>query len=88
MRILKRTASRVFYWFGAYYSDSLLLQACLMIVMQLTLLKVALDNRPPIGAKHGLEHAPFSQYAAPGTVQSLLSGRRPYDFWQWTNARP
>jgi hypothetical protein len=59
-----------------------------MIVMQLMLLKVALDNRPPIGAKHGLEHAPFSQYAATGTVQSLLSGRRPYDFWQWTKARP
>jgi hypothetical protein len=81
-------AYRIFYWFGAYYSSSLLLQACLMIVMQLMLLKVALDNRPPIGAKYGLEHAPFSQYAAPRTLQSLLSGQRPYDFWQWTNARP
>jgi hypothetical protein len=81
-------ARRVFYWFGAHYSNSLLIQACLMTVIQIILLKVALDNRPPIGAKHGLEHAPFSEYSTDGTLQSLLSGRRPYDFWQWTNARP
>lgn len=59
-----------------------------MIVMQVILLKVALDNRPPIGAKNGLEHMPFSNHAAPGTLQSLISGRRPYDFWQWTSSRP
>jgi solute carrier family 66, member 2 len=59
-----------------------------MIAVQLILLKVALDNRPPIGAKHGLEHAPFSEYSTDGTLQLLLSGRRPYDFWQWANSRP
>ena len=64
------------------------MQACIMIVVQIILLKVALDNRPPIGARHGLEHAPFSDYSADGTLQSLFSGRRPCDFWQWTNARP
>jgi len=79
---------KVFYWFGAFYSNSLLLQACLMIVVQAILLKVALDNRPPIGAKNGLEHMPFSNHAGDGTLQTLLSGRRPYDFWRWTNARP
>jgi solute carrier family 66, member 2 len=78
----------VFYWFGAYYSSSLLVQACLMIVVQVILLKVALDNRPPIGAKHGLEHLPFSDHSADGTLQALLSGRRPYDFWKWANPRP
>ena len=77
---------RIFYWFGAYYSNSLLIQACLMVVVQLILLKVALDNRPPIGAKH--EYVPFSEYSAGGTLQSLISGRRPYDFWQWPNGRP
>jgi solute carrier family 66, member 2 len=86
--ILAYTSYRVFYWFGAYYDKALLVQAALMIVVQLVLLKVALDNRPPVGAKHGLEHAPFSGYSMEGTLQDLLSGKRPFNFWRWPNARP
>jgi hypothetical protein len=79
---------RVFYWFGAYYSTSLLAQAVLMIIVQSILLKVALDHRAPAGAKGAVEHAPFSDYSTGGTLHAILSGRRPYDFWRWSSARP
>jgi len=75
---------KVFYWFGAYYSTSLLLQAILMIFVQLILLKVALDNRPPRGVKDGLEHTPFSGYYGEDEVWFV----RPYNFWQWRDSRP
>jgi hypothetical protein len=73
--------SRVFYWFGEYYSKALLAQAIVMILVQMALLKVALDNRPAVGAKHGIEHTPFS-----GGSQGGFD--RPYDFWQWKNTKP
>ncbi|KAJ5906690.1 uncharacterized protein N7473_003606 [Penicillium subrubescens] len=72
---------KVFYWFGEYYSKALLAQAVVMILVQMALLKVALDNRPAIGAKNGIEHTPFS-----GGSQGGFS--RPYDFWQWKNTKP
>ncbi|KAJ5689317.1 hypothetical protein N7462_003709 [Penicillium macrosclerotiorum] len=71
---------KVFYWFGEYYSKALLAQAVVMILVQMALLKVALDNRPAIGAKNSIEHAPFS-----GADDGF---KRPYDFWQWKNTRP
>lgn len=37
---------RCFYWLGAEFETSLLIQSIIMIVVQLCLLKVALDNRP------------------------------------------
>ena len=77
---------RVFYWFGAYYSPSLLTQACLMIAVQLVLLKVALDNRPQPGLKDGLEHAPFSAYNDSASQGPLAT--RPYNFWQWRSPKP
>ncbi|KAL1848410.1 PQ-loop repeat-containing protein 1 [Paecilomyces lecythidis] len=70
---------KVFYWFGAYYSYSLLIQAIIMIFVQLLLLKVALDNRPAPGIKGGIEHAPFSEHEDSG---------RPYNFWKWRNTKP
>ncbi|KAJ5191544.1 uncharacterized protein N7498_010529 [Penicillium cinerascens] len=72
---------KVFYWFGEYYSGALLAQALVMIVVQIGLLKVALDNRPASGAKNGIEHAPFS-----GGSDGEFA--RPYDFWQWRNTKP
>ena len=79
---------RIFYWFGARYSLSLLAQALLMIVVQSILLKVSLDNRPPPGARGGLQHAPFSAHNEEGLLQQLLAGKRPYQFWQWPSKRP
>ncbi|EAW24286.1 PQ-loop repeat-containing protein [Aspergillus fischeri NRRL 181] len=72
---------RVFYWFGHYYSLSLLVQAVIMIGVQIVLLKVALDNRPSPGAKNSVEHVPFSNLDEKGFA-------RPYEFWQWKSAKP
>lgn len=47
----------------------------LMIVVQLALLKVALDNRPSSGDAS----TPFAY---------IEVKRRPYDFWQWRSQRP
>ncbi|KAI9370738.1 PQ loop repeat-domain-containing protein [Aspergillus egyptiacus] len=73
---------KVFYWFGDYYSITLLAQAVIMIGVQVVLLKVALDNRPSPGQKSGVEHIPFSG------VGEQAGFARPYDFWQWKNAKP
>lgn len=80
-------SQRVFYWFGAYYDKSLLAQASLMIVVQLILLKVALDNRAPTGIRDGVHHTPFHGYSAEDGLRDLLSGKRPFDFWQWNNSK-
>ncbi|KAH7396417.1 PQ loop repeat protein [Pyrenochaeta sp. MPI-SDFR-AT-0127] len=63
---------KVYYWFGARFSTSLLVQALLMIVVHLLLLHVALSNRP------APSHLPFQAQAS----------NRPYDFWQWRSPRP
>ncbi|KNG46103.1 pq loop repeat-containing protein [Stemphylium lycopersici] len=64
---------KVYYWFGAHFSTSLLIQALLMICVHLLLLHVALANRPPPS------HLPF---------QHKDVSNRPYDFWQWRAPRP
>jgi hypothetical protein len=64
---------KVYYWFGAHFSTSLLVQALLMICVHLLLLHVALTNRPPPS------HLPF---------QHKQVSNRPYDFWQWRAPRP
>ncbi|RYN36725.1 hypothetical protein AA0112_g4774 [Alternaria arborescens] len=64
---------KVYYWFGAHFSTSLLVQALLMICVHLLLLHVALTNRSPPS------HLPF---------QHKDVSNRPYDFWQWRAPRP
>ena len=59
-----------------------------MILVQSILLKVALDNRPPTGMRAGLQHMPFSAYSHEGFIQQILSGKRPYQFWQWPTSGP
>ncbi|KAF2191701.1 PQ loop repeat protein [Zopfia rhizophila CBS 207.26] len=63
---------KVYYWFGAHFSTSLLLQALLMITIHLLLLHVALSNRPST-------YQPFAH---------SMSAPRPYNFWQWRSPRP
>jgi hypothetical protein len=63
---------KVYYWFGAHFSTSLLIQALLTIAVQIVLLHVALANRP------APSHLPFP----------LTATTRPYAFWQWRNTRP
>jgi len=71
---------KVFYWIGARYDLSLLIQAVLMIAVQVLLLHVALSNRPP---------PPATPFAA-SDPKSLhhVGFQRPYNFWQWRSSRP
>ncbi|KAI6825874.1 hypothetical protein KC340_g10122 [Hortaea werneckii] len=82
--MLLSSITKLFYWFGAHYDTPLLIQALVMCVVQVVLLHVALQNRPPVGAQHGLNQ-PFA--GAKEGPEGLLV-HRPYDFWQWRNRRP
>lgn len=73
---------RIFYWPHAQYDLSLLAQSLLMVVVQVVLLKVALDHRPPPSSKGGEAALPFS-----GSDESFLGGQRPYNFWQWRSSK-
>ncbi|KAI4087590.1 MAG: hypothetical protein LQ344_006654 [Seirophora lacunosa] len=73
--LIMLTASilKIFYWPGARYDYSLLVQAFLMVGVQMTLLKVALDNRPAWRGER-----PFVE----------TGEGRPLDFWRWKTQRP
>ena len=66
---------RIFYWFGAHFSTSLLIQALLTIGVQILLLHVALTHRLPPST------TPFATLAP-------APRKRPYSFWQWRSTRP
>jgi hypothetical protein len=68
---------KIFYWPGARFDTSLLLQAAFTIIMQIALLKIALDHRPPPSS------APFA-----GAADGGSGFRRPFDFWQWRSPTP
>ena len=68
---------RIFYWFGTHYDSSLLIQACIMTVVQSLLLHVLLINRAGSDGAFELSH-PFGNGEP----------RRPYNFWQWRSRRP
>ncbi|KAI9843798.1 MAG: hypothetical protein M1838_002445 [Thelocarpon superellum] len=70
-----------YYWLGAQFDKSLLAQALNMIIVQVLLLKVALDHRPPPSHKGGIDSAPFA-----GLKAGELA--RPYNFWQWRSPKP
>ena len=74
---------RIFYYPGAKFDISLLIQAFIMIAIQLVLLKVALDHRPSPSSKGGEAAIPF---AASRAAEFGIS--RPYNFWQWRSPKP
>lgn len=74
---------RVFYYPGARFDTSLLVQALIMIVIQLVLLKVALDYRPAPSSKGGEAAIPFV-----GGREGDLGVSRPFKFWQWRSPKP
>jgi len=74
---------RIFYYPGAQFDTSLLIQSFIMIVMQLMLLKVALDHRPSHSSKGGEASLPFA-----GSREGDLGIKRPYNFWQWRSPKP
>lgn len=69
----------MFYWLGAHYDVPLLIQASVMLFVQVVLLHVALLNRPPIGAQQ-----PFAGSVPEGSYPTP----RPYSFWQWRSRKP
>ena len=73
--LIMLTASilKVFYWPGARYDLALLIQAVIMVAVQVVLLKVALDNRPP--------------WRGEGPFKGMEPGR-PWGFWRWRAQRP
>ncbi|ETS80540.1 hypothetical protein PFICI_08069 [Pestalotiopsis fici W106-1] len=73
---------RVFYWFGAKYDNALLIQAFVNIFMQVILLKIALDTRPPPSTRGGDAGLPFSG------AKEGFGFKRPYNFWQWRSPKP
>ncbi|KJZ80529.1 hypothetical protein HIM_00379 [Hirsutella minnesotensis 3608] len=75
---------RIFYWHGARFDTSLLMQSLIMVGMQIILLKIALDHRPSPSSKGGEASTPF----AGAQNDSILSAQRPYNFWQWRSPKP
>ncbi|KAK4544265.1 hypothetical protein LTR36_004475 [Oleoguttula mirabilis] len=73
---------KLFYWLGAHYDFPLLIQASIMVVVQVVLLHEALETRPPVGAQHSLNQ-PFAEGRdGDGYVT------RPFSFWQWRDRKP
>lgn len=50
-----------------------------MVVMQVVLLKIALDHRPGAYSKGGEAATPFAR---------VHETQRPFNFWQWRNSKP
>jgi len=74
---------RVFYYPGAKFDQSLLIQSFIMIAIQIVLLKVALDHRPSPSSKGGESSIPFA-----GSREAEFGIQRPYNFWQWRSPKP
>ncbi|RKF59144.1 putative membrane protein [Erysiphe neolycopersici] len=73
---------RIFYYPGAKFDVSLLIQSITMIIIQLVLLKVALDNRS-LSPKGTISAVPFAAIKEGDFVLP-----RPYNFWQWRSPKP
>ena len=54
-----------------------------MVFMQIALLKIALDHRPPPSTKGGDGAVPFA-----GANEPAWMSARPYNFWQWRSHKP
>lgn len=74
---------RIFYYPGARFDTALLIQSFLMVFIQLIVLKIALEHRPPPASKGGEAATPFA-----GAHDGLWDRPRPYNFWQWRSTRP
>lgn len=75
---------RIFYYPGARFDSALLIQSFLMVIMQLLLLKIALDHRPGPASKGGDSALPFAGASRDG----FFERPRPYQFWQWRSPKP
>ena len=74
---------RIFYYPGAQFDTSLLIQSFIMIAIQVVLLKIALDHRPGPSSKGGEAATPFAT-----AREGEFGLARPYNFWQWRSPKP
>ncbi|KAK4127775.1 hypothetical protein N657DRAFT_687989 [Parathielavia appendiculata] len=70
---------RIFYYPGAKFDNALLVQSFVMVAVQVVLLKIALDHRPPPYSRGGDAAVPFARAS---------ETQRPFDFWQWKSPKP
>ncbi|TDZ12989.1 PQ-loop repeat-containing protein 1 [Colletotrichum spinosum] len=75
---------KIFYWPGARFDNALLIQAVLMVGMQIILLKIALEHRLPPSSKGGEAATPFANV----NDGPVFGASRPYHFWQWRSPKP
>lgn len=66
--MLTASILKIFYWPGSRYDVALLVQAMIMVVVQVVLLKVALDNRPG--------------WRGEGPFKPVEGEGRPWGFWR------
>ena len=76
--MLSASLLKLFYWPGARFAASLLVQALVMLAVQSVLLKVALDGRPGQGWAGGR--------LGGGGMDPEGEGR-PWGFWRWREER-
>ena len=81
--MLTASILKIFYYPGTHYDLALLIQAVVMVAVQLALLKVALDNRPSSRDGAGLPH---SERSLAGNHAGTFS--MPGGFWRWRQQRP
>jgi solute carrier family 66, member 2 len=80
---------RIFYYPGARFDTALLVQAFLMIIVQVLLLKIALDYRPAPSSKGGEAAVPFAGAQIEGSAGAgWWDMKRPYNLWQWRSPKP
>ncbi|KAK2775589.1 pq loop repeat protein [Colletotrichum kahawae] len=75
---------KIFYWPGSRFDTALLVQAILMVDMQVILLKIALEHRLPPSSKGGEAATPFANV----NDGPVFGAQRPYHFWQWRSPKP
>ncbi|CAK4034070.1 pq loop repeat [Lecanosticta acicola] len=80
--MLVASTLKIFYWLGSRYDFPLLIQASVMVMVQILLLHIALIYRPPFGAQHSL-NKPFA-----GVTEGDSYVSRPHNFWQWRSRKP
>ncbi|KAK1761031.1 hypothetical protein QBC47DRAFT_368877 [Echria macrotheca] len=81
--MLVASLCRIFYYPGARFDIALLAQSVVMVVIQVILLKIALDHRPAPASKGGDGAVPFAR-----VNDGFWERARPYGFWQWRSPKP
>lgn len=74
--MLTSSILKIYFYWGRPYEYSLYLQAWVMIGIQLVLLRLALQHRPPIVA-------PLDGPNAVVDASDPMAAFRPYGFWKW-----